>query len=183
MTVGEDAEQHELDRLTLSDDGPLDLVDDALGLRDQFLDRHQRASSRVTISFEDRSPGPAPCRFARWLAIRARELPQFVAEQLAHRVAGGIEPKPAPLEPDLPRSHEGWGEARNGGRRHAPRRRRRARSRRSSSGIAGGSGSSWSSASSSIDRSSGGATPCNQEIAARRAMTPSARMKRSTSSS
>jgi hypothetical protein len=48
VPVGQEAEQDELERVALADDGTLDLREDALGLSARLLDRGQIASSSAT---------------------------------------------------------------------------------------------------------------------------------------
>ena len=65
MAVREDAEEDELERLSLADDRALDLGEDPLGLLVQLLDRHgchYRRSRLSTVWWSSASPGPGACR-------------------------------------------------------------------------------------------------------------------------
>jgi hypothetical protein len=64
VTVGQEAEQHELERLALADDGALDLVEHALGLRPGLFDGGQIASSSSTTSRSSGTLGPTARRFS-----------------------------------------------------------------------------------------------------------------------
>ena len=62
MAVGEEPEQDELERLTLADNGPLDLRQDAFGPRARILDGGQIASTSSTTMRSSSRVGPLASR-------------------------------------------------------------------------------------------------------------------------
>src|SRR5262249_55753809 len=64
VAVGEEAEQHELERLPLADDGALDLGEDAVRLRTCLVDGAQIASSWSTTTPSSSTVGPLAIRAA-----------------------------------------------------------------------------------------------------------------------
>src|SRR5207244_10142953 len=59
VTIGENAQEDELERLALADDGPLELRDEFLRLRGELLDRHSASNrSMKTVKTAGSTPGP-----------------------------------------------------------------------------------------------------------------------------
>src|SRR5262249_57495111 len=60
VAVGEQPDEHELERVTLADDGAFDLVDDRARLRREIRQRHFSSSSSATRSRSSSGRRPRP---------------------------------------------------------------------------------------------------------------------------
>ena len=95
VSVGEQAEQDELERVALADDGALDLVEDAPCVLLDLGELHQSASSEATTFRREARLDPAAEALERLLAVGAHELPGLVAERAPRGLGARVEVDPA----------------------------------------------------------------------------------------
>ena len=137
VPVGEQADQHELERLALADDGALDLVEDPRRVLLHLGELHQSASSETTTCRSESRSIPRPKRSCGGSRSSRTSSHVVVAERAPRSIRARVEVDPAPRAAAArTRSGGASAAAGSGGRTPVVSPSVTSRSIRSSSGIA-----------------------------------------------